>query len=983
LRGKLGLSFWIAVLAVAALPSCQQSISYPSPTVTTISPSNIVAGQPQFTLTVTGSNFTPASFVEWNGGALPQYTFVGTNEMQAVVTANLIQNPGMVPITIFTPQPGGGTSKPLSFSVLQPLTLTPQITSLAPSGVLAGSGVFNLFINGKNFNTLSIVTVNGQNRVTTFLSQVSLAVQLTAADVTSAGALQIAVVNPAVNSQSATQIDSGGPAVSPFVADTDFTGGSTLTTTATINTADATNPAPMAVYQTARVGNSAAAPSPVGSIIYTVPGSPPFGSLNTVRLHFAEISPSVTKAGDREFNVSINGVPVLTNFDIFKAVGPNTANIQQFVESTNANGQYVIQFTPVAGVPLVSGIEVLPPSGGGSSNTVAFNITNPLPVISSLSPTTAQAGTSATITVTGAIPGPDFVPNSVILINGAPRTTVFTSTTQVSAALTAADLASAGIKLVQVRNPASVLSPPFDGGTSNTLIFAVTPTISAGLPMLVDIAPDGSQADDGICGGAASCQNGSMGLTLATSGPSESADGSFIAFASVSGNLVPSQTNSSSAIFLATTCLTPAVSSGCLTISPVSLAIDGGPTNGASSEPTVDGAGDRVAFTSQATNLVNYVSFQNAPPGRRQVYTQPPCAIVNSTTPCTFTPSINGAVLVSISADGTSAGNGDSYNPVLSPDGQYVAFVSLATNLVSGVTVDGVTPQVYLRFTCGNVTPLTQAAGGCVPITYLVSSPDGITPGNGASSNPAIASSGTYVAFASLATNLGPSAPNPSGLREIFEQFECQLTSTGCTPAASLISTPDGVTPADAASLQPAISSDGRFIAFASAADNLGIAPGGFQQIYVRDTCIGAAVCTASTKLVSTPDVLANPKIPAKGLSEHPSINSCGSTTTTCITGQFIAYASVASNLAPTLNGVENIFVRNTCDGIVAPAVCTPSTVLTSQAAGAAPPTADGSSAAPSISGDGHTVTFISFADNLVAHDSNGFEDIFLAATSF
>jgi hypothetical protein len=162
-----------------------------------------------------------------------------------------------------------------------------------------------------------------------------------------------------------------------------------------------------------------------------------------------------------------------------------------------------------------------------------------------------QAGGSATIIVTGIIPGPDFVPNSVILINGAPNTTVYASPTQISAALTASDVAGAGVDLVQVVNPPSRSSPPFDGGTSNTLTFAVTPTISAGLPMLVDVGPNGSQADDGICGGAASCQNGALGLTLATSGPSESADGSFIAFASVSGNLVTGQTNSSSAIFLA------------------------------------------------------------------------------------------------------------------------------------------------------------------------------------------------------------------------------------------------------------------------------------------------------------------------------------------------------------------------------------------------------------------------------------------------
>jgi len=960
---------------MAALPSCQQTINFPAPKILSISPDNVVAGQPQFIITVIGSNFTPASFVEWNGQALLQFTFVNASEIQATVTANLIQSPGTAQVTVVTPQPGGGGTAPLIFTIFEPSNPVPQITSLAPSAVLAGSASFLLEVSGTNFNTLSTVTVNGQNRSTVFESPVLINTPISPSDVASGGALQIAVVNPQLNSQSATRIDSGGPAVVPFGADADFSGGSTQTTAATINTSQVSNPAPSAVYQSARVGN----------VTYTIPTSPPFGSINTVRLHFAEIS--ATAAGQRVFNVSINGVQVLTNFDIFQiAGGENIANIQQFVETSNVNGQYVIQFTSVTGSPLISGIEVIPPAGGGGSNIVALNVTNPFPGISSLSPMSAQAGTSTALTVTGISAGPDFVPNSVILVNGAPHTTVFSGTNQVSTTLTAADLASAGVILVQVLNPPSRSSPPFDGGTSNALTLPVTPTVSAGLPMLVDIAPDGTQADDGICGGSTNCQNGSQGLTLATSGPSVSANGSFIAFASVSSNLVTGATNSSSAIFLATTCLTSTASgSGCLSISPVSLAEDGGPANGANSEPSVDGAGDRVAFTSKATNLVNYVSFQNVPPGRRQVYTQPPCT-TTSMTPCAFNPTTNGAVLVSISADGLSPGDGDSYNPVISTDGQFVAFVSLATNLVSGVTVDGVTPQVYLRSTCGNVTPQTQTPGGCVPVTYLVSSADGVTPGNAASSNPAIASGGTFVAFVSSATNLGPTAPNPGGKQEIFEQSECQLVTPGCIPPISLISTPDGGTPADAASVQPAISSDGRFIAFASAADNLGIAPGGFQQVYVRDTCLASTVanCTALTRLVSTLDTSLNPTTPAKGLSEHPSINSCGSSSsTTCITGQFIAFASVASNLAPALNGVENIFVRNTCDGVVTPAVCTPSLAITSHASGASPPPADGSSAAPAISGDGHTVSFISFADNLVAHDSNGFEDIFLAATSF
>ena len=58
-------------------------------------------------------------------------------------------------------------------------------------------------------------------------------------------------------------------------------------------------------------------------------------------------------------------------------------------------------------------------------------------------------------------------------------------------------------------------------------------------------------------------------------------------------------------------------------------------------------------------------------------------------------------------------GNGDSYNPVISPDNRYVAFVSLATNLVSNATVSGIIPQVYLRDTCNG----SVASGTGVTIT--------------------------------------------------------------------------------------------------------------------------------------------------------------------------------------------------------------------------------------------------------------------------
>ena len=86
-------------------------------------------------------------------------------------------------------------------------------------------------------------------------------------------------------------------------------------------------------------------------------------------------------------------------------------------------------------------------------------------------------------------------------------------------------------------------------------------------------------------------------------------------------------------------------------------------------------------------------------------------------------------------------------------------------------------------------------------------------------------------------------------------------------------------------------------------------------------------------------------------------------------------------------NGIENIFVRNPCLSITVSTTttttgCVTYTLLASHATGTTPPAADGKSVAPSISGDGNTVSFISFADNLVPNDTNGLEDVFLASAA-
>jgi chitinase len=162
-----------------------------------------------------------------------------------------------------------------------------------------------------------------------------------------------ATAKPAAAQSEVIAINAGGPAVSPFVADVDFSGGATINHANTINTSNVTNPAPAAVYQSARVTATVGAGT---TFSYTIPGFTA-GSMQTVRLHFAETFH--TTAGSRVFNVSINGTQVLTNFDIFAtAGGQNIANIQEFTEAANSSGQYVIVFTTVTDKALISGIEI-------------------------------------------------------------------------------------------------------------------------------------------------------------------------------------------------------------------------------------------------------------------------------------------------------------------------------------------------------------------------------------------------------------------------------------------------------------------------------------------------------------------------------------------------------------------------------------------------------------------------------------------------
>jgi trimeric autotransporter adhesin len=166
----------------------------------------------------------------------------------------------------------------------------------------------------------------------------------------------------AASSNDIVAINSGGPAVgnvtggdASFVADEYFVGGSSANSGNLVNTSGVTNAAPEAVYQTARNGVAT----------YTIPGLAP-GAQYGVLLHFAETY--WTAAGERVFNVAINGTPVLTNFDIYATVGQNAALVEQFNATANNSGQIVIAYTNgKSDQPTANGIEI---RGASSACTI-------------------------------------------------------------------------------------------------------------------------------------------------------------------------------------------------------------------------------------------------------------------------------------------------------------------------------------------------------------------------------------------------------------------------------------------------------------------------------------------------------------------------------------------------------------------------------------------------------------------------------------
>ncbi|MFS4492241.1 malectin domain-containing carbohydrate-binding protein [Maribacter sp. 2308TA10-17] len=228
-------------------------------------------------------------------------------------------------------------------------------------------------------NGISVVSADLQNDGrTVFLTTSTISAgtnySLTVSNVQNISGLTIVTNNYPFSLIGEVRINSGGPQVvfngDSFIADNYFDGGDFFSTTADIlGTTDDD------LYQTERyaTGN--------GIFSYEIPVG--VAGEYDIRLHFAEIFFGLPGAGigggpgSRTFNVSIEGNPVLTNFDILSEVAPATALVKEFNNVTINDGFATIVFTDGVQSAKVNGIEILSPDTFGEPSDASISITSP------------------------------------------------------------------------------------------------------------------------------------------------------------------------------------------------------------------------------------------------------------------------------------------------------------------------------------------------------------------------------------------------------------------------------------------------------------------------------------------------------------------------------------------------------------------------------------------------------------------------------
>lgn len=377
-------------------------------------------------------------------------------------------------------------------------TAAPVITSINPTSAIAGTGAFELTINGANFVAGSIVRVNGSNRVTTIDSTTKIRANIQTNDVANPATLTITVFAGGRTSNNVTlpilandpKIDSISPDVVQ-VSTTSLTvriSGQNFASTARarVNNVDRNTtfvdsstldfqllPADVATQRTLTITVA----NPTNKISNSASLQVRSGALTP---EITLLDPAIVVAGGPAFTLKITG----RNFDRLAAVRfDTTQRTPTFVDDRHLEVQ--VLSTQIATAREYSVTVVNP--GNLVSNIVKLKVdAEPTPTINKITPTSVTVNTTPLVIT---VDGVNFENGAEVRVGGAKRNTTFVSSTRLTASLLAADVNAVRELLISVKNPG------VDGRESNVeSLFVVAqngPTITSVAPTSITAGTTG------------------------------------------------------------------------------------------------------------------------------------------------------------------------------------------------------------------------------------------------------------------------------------------------------------------------------------------------------------------------------------------------------------------------------------------------------------------------------------------------------------
>lgn len=669
----------------------------------------------------------------------------------------------------------------LAFSGCGSTTLnpTPTITTLYPNtapAAASGCGILptcTINVQGMNFITTSVASWNGSVRPTVFNQTTGqLAVKLNASDLSSPGVAYVTVTNPPP-------------------------GGGTTLNGATFQITQPPNPVPQ-IMSLSPASTPAGALPPGG--ILTINGPP-------------AASPSISPAFVATSVAAFNGIARNTTFvsatelevqmlasDVATATTINVTVSTPAPGGGVATAQFTVTDPPnAANFPQVISVNAFGGAANGASSSPAMSADGRYVAFYSEAKNLVASGASGNIFVRDTCVGATNCTPHTIAVDLAPDGSAPNADGWMNVALSSdgryVAFESFATNLMSASNPAPV---HVDGGgepdgITNVFVrdLCIGPSVKSGC------TPRTSQVSNGFGGDAPN---------EASSNPSMSSDGRFVAFESWATNLVPGVSRDHRRIYVTDLCA--GSTSHCSSTTYLALG-------------DVD-SHDFVQQTASISANGRYVVFSGWPiaTGDRlddQIYLRDTCR--GKAAPAGCTPS---TTTVSVGEDRSYADWFSSW-PSVSGDGRFVVFESLARNLVPDSSNSG-KQHVFLRDTC-----LGSAPKGCVPTMSVVSLDPTVAEGADKSFAPSISPSGRYIGFGAISSVLSDS--NQHG----FVRDTCfGAENSGCTPHTTLISvTARGELGNNSTYPWIVVSADGSIVSFGSSATNLAAPTSGLGDVFL------------------------------------------------------------------------------------------------------------------------------------------------------